>query len=352
MISICTIYDSHYLNRGLALYESIERYTQDYIMYVLAMDDICFNILNDMQFPRIIPISISDFETEKLKEAKRNRSIGEYCWTCKAPLIKYVLDKNPNSYCAYLDSDLYFYNDPHIFITEMESRKASVLLFGHRYNRFASKHNEDIIGKYCAGTIVFKADNISERILNLWELQCLDCCKLLNDGIHFGDQKYLDNWTNIESAVVETTNMGSSIASWNLARYKLLSKNEFGPESVIYKNKQYSVLFYHYHALVYTAHRKIKTFAMIAWGANKELLDCFYIPYLTHIDRIESTLKSKYGLNHFGYNPAKCKPISTKNKWKLRVRKLSKLLTISGWRFLIFEDLPTKFYWKQDEVNY
>lgn len=352
MIALCTLYDSHYLNRGLALYESIERYSNDYVMYVLAMDDTCYDILSTMRLPRMRPIRLSDFETADLQQVKKGRSVGEYCWTCKAPLIKYALADSHQDYCAYLDSDLYFYGDPHLFVNEMLSREASVLLVGHRYNRFAAKADERKIGKYCAGTVVFKANDAGMRILDTWERQCLECCCLSDDGIHYGDQKYLDEWPIKEPSAVETANMGAGVASWNLAQYRLISQNEHGPTIVRHKNKDYAVLFYHFHALVYTAPRRVKSYAMTAWGASKVLLDCFYKPYLNHIDAINRRLKLDFGLDVNNMRKDKKTVSSSSNRWKQRLMKVNNLLTFSGWKFLMFQDLPTKIYWNKDEVSF
>ena len=352
MIALCTLYDSHYLNRGLALYESIERYTRDYVMYVLAMDDTCYHILKEMNLPRIIPVCLSEIETEELLQAKSNRSVGEFCWTCKAPLIKYTLDHSQHAYCAYLDSDLYFYGDPHLLTKEMEVAKASIMLVGHRFNYFVASKNIYQIGKYCAGTLVFKNDANAHLVLDVWEKQCLKYCGCLNDGIHYGDQKYLDRWGESYKFVKETENLGAGVASWNMAQYQLIEENEFGPTVLKRREEKYNTLFYHFHALSYTSERSVRTFAMIAWGASKRLLDSFYIPYLRHIDTINQRLNTKYDLNMNNTklikSQAKLKPKDS--FWHRLSHKVNLLFSTQGIKFLLFEDLPTKYYWKQDVV--
>lgn len=354
MIVLCTLYDSNYLNRGLALYESIERYTKDYIMYVLAMDDQCYDILTDMHLSRTIVIRLSEFENETLREAKKNRSSGEYCWTCKAPLIKYAIENSNQGYCAYLDSDLYFYGDPNTMISEMEERQASVMLVGHRYNFGLAKKKEWRAGRYCAGTIVIKNDANGKAMLDGWEKQCLENCSLLNDGIHCGDQKYLDQWADNNSYVVETKNLGAGIAPWNIAQYRFVNENEEGPLNISYKGVIYPVLFYHYHALVYTSTHTVKTFAMTAWGASKRLLDSFYIPYLRHIEKIDNMLGDKYGVRHKSITVIKDENESMIDGSRLRrgLRKVFSFFTIQGLLFSLFEDFPTKYYLEEDEVTF
>ena len=46
MMNFCTLFDSFYLSRGLALYESIKEHTEDFHLYIFAFDDITYEILN------------------------------------------------------------------------------------------------------------------------------------------------------------------------------------------------------------------------------------------------------------------------------------------------------------------
>ena len=43
--SLCTLFNFYYLDKGLALYESLERVCEDFVLYVLAMDDDCYAYL-------------------------------------------------------------------------------------------------------------------------------------------------------------------------------------------------------------------------------------------------------------------------------------------------------------------
>lgn len=112
-MNFCTLFDSYYLDKGLALYRSLSKVTEDFTLYVFCFDDKAKAILDGMTLPHLVVLHHSDFETEELLKLKKERSRAEYCWTCTSVIIEYVLDHYPVDSCTYLDSDLYFYADPH-----------------------------------------------------------------------------------------------------------------------------------------------------------------------------------------------------------------------------------------------
>ena len=45
MYSFCTLFDSNYLTRGLAMYESLKKYSDDFYLYIFAFDDKSYELL-------------------------------------------------------------------------------------------------------------------------------------------------------------------------------------------------------------------------------------------------------------------------------------------------------------------
>lgn len=162
--ALCTLFDSNYLDKGLVLYKSLERYASDFTLYVLAMNDKCYEVLTDLNFEHLIPIRLADFENEDLLQVKPTRGIGEYCWTCSSSLIKYVLDTYQPDYCSYVDADMAFYADPLVLVDEMKESNASVSIVGHRFNSF-ELNQADIVGTYCVECNTFKMMKTLERCL-------------------------------------------------------------------------------------------------------------------------------------------------------------------------------------------
>ena len=87
MLNFCTLFDSGYLSRGLAMYESLNRHCKDFHLYVFAFNDECFSVLKSLYLANMTVISLPEFEDEELLKVKPTRSRGEYCWTCSSSTI-------------------------------------------------------------------------------------------------------------------------------------------------------------------------------------------------------------------------------------------------------------------------
>lgn len=333
------------------MYESIERYTQDYVLYVLCMDDRCFEILTDLNRPRFIPIKLSDFESPELLAVKSERSMGEYCWTCSSCLVDFVMRTFNPEYCAYIDSDLYFYDDVNVVVKEMQERNASVMITGHRFNWYDRKAEEWRVGKYCVEFNTFKNDDNGRSLLATWKHQCLEYCKIDGDGVHWADQKYLDNWCEDYPFCVETENLGAGIAPWNIPQYRMISKDEHGPTMVKCKGKTHKTLFYHFQGLRYIDKNTAISNTAGRWGISKKLVDCFYIPYLRHIMKSKELLYTQYKIDvliksHPGVAEKKQRTFA---EWLKHYFYL--LFTIKGLKNSLFYVIPMALFKKEDIIK-
>ena len=72
---LCTLYNSLYLDKGLVLYDSLCGCAKDFKLYVLCMDDKCYEVLTDLKQEHHIPVRLTDFEAgdTALLAAKGNR---------------------------------------------------------------------------------------------------------------------------------------------------------------------------------------------------------------------------------------------------------------------------------------
>ena len=308
MLTFCTLFDENYLDKGLVLYKSLERVCKDdFRFYILCMSDKCFEILTDLEIARIRPIRLSDFENEELLKVKPNRTVGEYCWTCDSSLIKYVLETFNPEYCTYLDSDMAFYDDPQVIIDEMKRRNASVSIVGHRFNKETAEKQNWIYGKYCVECNTFKNDEKGKELLNIWVNQCLEYCSADGDGIHFGDQKYMDNWINDYPYAIELENLGAGVAKWNLSQYQLVS-SEGDNIQLKCRGELYRLLFYHFQGITFLEEDLARINVFPEQGRrNKKLALIIYDSYLADLAREREMLKNKYGIvaiykKHPGYN--------------------------------------------------
>jgi hypothetical protein len=245
MFNFCTLFDSNYLTRGLAMYESLKKNCGNFHLYIFPFDDEAYNVLEALKLDNVSLISLKDFEDEELLIVKPLRSKGEYCWTSTSSTILYCIQKFNLDHCTYLDSDLYFFNSPEILLEEVKDK--SVLITDHRYSPEYNRSYD--CGKYCVQFIFFRNDENGMEALKWWRNACLDWCyNKLEDG-KFGDQKYLDDWLTRFKKVIELRHLGGGVAPWNIQQYDLENENEILYISLANSDEKVPLIFYHFHEL-------------------------------------------------------------------------------------------------------
>lgn len=292
--TLCTLYNSLYLDKGLVVYDSLIECAKDFELYVLCMDDKCYEVLSNLDKPRLIPIKLSDFEDDRMKEAKKNRSLVSYMWTCSSVLIKYILDRYKPEICTYIDADMYFYHDPQVLVDEMVAAGKSVQIIPHRFSP-SKVHVAEKAGIYCVEFNTFKNDESGRTVLNAWVEQCLENCSDHFDGKSFGDQMFMDAWPVKYPDIVNICkHPGAGLAPWNLEWYS--NYNEVDHTLYFKKNGMIcDVIFYHFQGIVYNSRSEVNT--TILYGepdVDYKMVDCFYIPYLRKIEIVKKLLEELY----------------------------------------------------------
>jgi len=277
MLNFCTLFDSFYFLRGIVMYESLLKHCPDFHLYIFAFDDECFNKLKELNLENVTPISLDEFENDELLKIKPDRSKGEYCWTCTPWSVLYCIEKYNLDSCTYLDSDIYFYSDPKVLIDEMGNN--SVLITEHRF------HNEKpralLNGRYCVQFMTFKNTPEGMEVLNWWKDRCIEWCyDRLEDG-KYGDQKYLDCWTEKFKGVHVLQNLGGGVAPWNLLSYDLTK--EAGDLYVRHKKtkQKNKVVFHHFQDIKMHKNFEIENYEF--YKKTLPFLVFIYNPYLKHM---------------------------------------------------------------------
>ena len=71
----CTIFDSSYFAKGLALYHSLEKVC-NFHLYIFTSDEYCNSLLKEKKLEHATVIPINEIETSKLLAVKPKRDIG------------------------------------------------------------------------------------------------------------------------------------------------------------------------------------------------------------------------------------------------------------------------------------
>ena len=310
--TLCTLYNSLYLDKGLVVYDSLKECAKDFELYVLCMDDKCYEVLSDIGEERLKPIRLSDVENEGMLEAKSNRGVAEYCWTCSSRLIQYILETFKPTNCTYIDADMYFYQDPQFLVDEMLYAGKSVMMVPHRFTE-RNQHLAQRVGTYCVEFNCFKNDEAGLKVLNHWHQKCLECCSNLGDGIHWGDQKYMDEWPVLfKDEVHICQHPGAGIAPWNIELYR--DYNDNTGVSLLYERsgERIPIVFYHFQSVSYITREIVRTGIKVNHYTDYGMVDSLYRPYLQMIDKAKEFLAKKYNINllitsHPSLNSAKWK---------------------------------------------
>jgi hypothetical protein len=285
MRNYCTLFDSFYLTRGLAMWRSLEKHCPSYHLYIFAFDDESKKILGDLKLSNVTVISLDDFENERLLEVKPTRSKAEYCWTCTPSVIDYCINTYNLPDCTYIDADLYFFSNPNVLIEEMGSK--SVLITEHRYTK---KYDQSASsGIYCVQFITFKNNREGVNALTWWKDRCIEWCYAIKEDGKFGDQKYLDDWTRRFEGVHVLEHLGGGVAPWNVQQYRIEEQKE--KLNVIAPEQLSELVFFHFHFLKFYKNDWVD---LGNYKLSNSVLKKVYQPYLLEILDIEQMLGDKF----------------------------------------------------------
>ncbi len=235
----CTLFDSGYLIKGLAMMRSLQRFCPGMRIFVLCMDPQTKEILEKIALPFVECITLSEVEDEALLKAKAERGIAEYCWTLSPCLPSYLMQIHPEiDFLTYLDADLLFYSDVQPIFDEIG--EASIAIIEHRFTERLM--DREVNGRFCVEWVSFRRDEQGMTCLARWREQCIEWCFYrLEDG-KMGDQKYLDEWPERYSGNHIIMHPGAGIAPWNYAKYSF-ARDGFGNITV----DGVPLIFYHFH---------------------------------------------------------------------------------------------------------
>ncbi|MGQ9820165.1 MAG: glycosyl transferase [Candidatus Kapaibacteriales bacterium] len=281
--NFCTLFDSNYLSKGIALYRSLEKHCSKFHLFIFAFDDRTYHLLKKLNLSKATIISLTEFEDEKLLEVKPTRSIAEYCWTSTSSTILYVLENFDVDNCTYVDADVFFYSSPKPIFDELGNK--SILITEHRYS---PQYNKELkAGKYCVQFVTFKKDENGLKALKWWRDRCLEWCYARYEDGKFGDQLYLDDWTERFEGVHVLQHLGGGLAAWNVQQYdfKVVNDKIYGIEKST--AKEFEVIFYHFHYLKFFQDGKIE---LGRRTLSKDVLTVFYKNYIKFLEDIKDEL--------------------------------------------------------------
>jgi hypothetical protein len=272
----CTLFDSGYLFKALALYGSLERHCERFHLTTLVVDDEAERLLGLLALPHLSVLPLGELEAADpgLAATKTDRTRFEYCCTATPALPLHLLETRPElQEITYLDADLFFFSSPELLFAELGD--GSVLITPHRFPDYLRHYEAN--GIYNVQFMTFRRDERGLGALRWWHDRCVEWCYLrLEDG-KFADQKYLDDWPERFEGVHVLRHPGGGLAPWNLDRHTLRRDGD----RVLVDGEP--LVFFHFHRVRMRADGRYDWRAPGYLGVGKagELV---YQPYLAALD--------------------------------------------------------------------
>lgn len=283
----CTYFDSSYLTRGLALWESLDRRVGDFELVVLCLDETTRTAMSRLALDHVRLLSLDELESADpgLLDVRPARKPAEYYFTLTPALLLHVLRTEPRPQSVtYLDADLWFFADVEVLWRELHAGSVGII-----EHRFAPRHQSlTRWGIYNVGLLAFRNDARSARVLEWWRERCLEWCYDRIDGDRFADQKYLDCWPSRFEGVVVLKHHGANVAPWNAGNYRFRdTANGVHVDDA-------PLLFYHFHRLRHWGGR-LWRLGLAPYGARAcgVLANRVYRPYIRSLRRWSSRLASE-----------------------------------------------------------
>ncbi|WP_353893802.1 glycosyltransferase [Proteinivorax hydrogeniformans] len=209
--NLCAIVTKDFVVRVVTMYNSLKTYTKSFHLWILCVDDISYKALEKMNLDHVTLITLKNIGTKKLKKLEKTRKLNEFCWTLKAPFIRFLIRNNFNiDSIIYLDSDIFFFKDIKSIYEDWGSK--SILITKHSEPKVEKKY-----GEFQAGLIGFKRNKTGLRCLRWWQKKCFKWCyDNFDDKRQWADQKYLEQWPRKFQNVRIAQNKGINAGEWNV----------------------------------------------------------------------------------------------------------------------------------------
>jgi hypothetical protein len=219
----CTYFDHNYLSRAVLMIESLRRFDAKSPIYVLALSDLCEDILQELSLPnvRIIALTALEKAYPELGPIKQQRTLIEYYFTLSPFLPHYLFATTDADRVTYIDGDLYFYTSPQPVIDSLGD--APVAITPHRFSYHYRNHF--VYGRFNVAWITYRRCAEGLDCLNSYRAECTEWCfDRVEDG-RFGDQKYLDAWPDRYPSLKIIEHKGFNLAIWNAGGYVIRVRN-------------------------------------------------------------------------------------------------------------------------------
>ncbi|NLM76141.1 MAG: hypothetical protein GX187_08640 [Clostridiaceae bacterium] len=289
-----TVVSQDHFFKFMALVSSLRHVSSNFTLFVLCAHDIVYHILNKIKVQDVVPVKLSDVESDELRRIKRQRHFHAYCWTLKPVFLCYVMERYPDcEYFAHLDADLFFFDTPDNIFNE--SPNSSLYLTHHRNSKDFLQYYK-VTGIFNTGFVGCKNDETAFKAIEKWKYQCIEYCPIKEDRIRrlFGDQRYVESWPNEYEGVYVVQSYGANTAVWNIQNYEVSVR-----DNKVYIN-EYPLTFYHFSGLTLISRNEFN----LNWYykiEDERVMNYIYKPYIITLVNIMKEMEKHFPWFNAGF---------------------------------------------------
>ncbi|WP_294318095.1 hypothetical protein [uncultured Chryseobacterium sp.] len=216
--AFCTIITNNYFSWALSLYDSLQKFDKDIILYVAVVDHTFQDHSDEISGKNIKILTLDDLGNIKFSEEIINKykdQLNVLRWALKPIVISKCLEFIEK--VIFTDADIYFFNPYQFLFDYLDTHH--ILLTPHWSPMNPSKNKiefETIFknGIYNAGFIGAKREG--RDVIEFWAESCYTFCgKNAEVGLHY-DQTYLNLFPIYYDNVLVIKHKGCNVASWNI----------------------------------------------------------------------------------------------------------------------------------------
>lgn len=269
----CSTFDRNYLARALVLYESLLRYNETALFAFCCIDNASVEQLRALTLPRAIVLPIEMYATEDLLALRANRAYGEFCWTCKPIAQRYLLENYPKSnWVIYVDADMMCFGNPDLGLPSDEFHYS---LTPHRFHVDHASY-EQSVGVFNGGYVAARNSSNGKAVIDYWATKCLESCSASPTDFVYGDQKYLNYFSDNVAGCHISEAKGINAAPWNIMNYKVSARDDgvlLDDDELILYHFQGFKIYENGSASLYTGN----------WRIPEPIANNIYAPYVAEL---------------------------------------------------------------------
>ena len=242
--AFCTIVTADYLPLAATLHSSLSRFSDTPFFTLTTTEGEATPEVDDWGTRRISHRQLLEYgKAPDLYRKYHAESMDAYRWSMKPVFLNYLMTELGYQKVIYLDSDLFFYNDPSFLFDALEHDR--VILTPHwrssdphtdAYN-FLLNYTE---GLYNGGFVGVNPDAV--EVMDWWADACLYICEKDPARGQFVDQTHLNLLPVFFEGVKPLRHRGCNVAAWN----RVECPRRRGADGAVYAGDGFPVVFIHF----------------------------------------------------------------------------------------------------------